>query len=224
MFACGRPGAVSVSVAVTWVWGVERGGWMLFGVLGPPDTIDVEELPGQDGPFAVRHSIVQFEKRMKVSGEVAFEFIARGTPPPIRFPSPRPTEYRFAYLFSPLGRMWKPRFYVKWDASTHQPGPWAVRMHMMEQSPPTHLDSRIIIKEPAKEPLNPPPAAPPNRGLASFLTSSSSSPKSTPPIESRLKSSAMELTAVRAGRKPEYSQRVQALFTDSVEGNSLQYP
>jgi hypothetical protein len=113
---------------------------------------------------------------------------------------------------------------VKRDDSTHQPGPWAVRMHMMEQSPPTHLDSRIIIKEPEKEPLNPPPAAPPNRGLASFLTSSSSSPKSTPPIEFRLKSSTMELTAVRAGRKPEYSQRVQALFTDSAEGNSLQYP
>jgi hypothetical protein len=43
--------------------------------------MDVEELPGQDGPFAVRLTIVQFEKRMKVSGEIAFEFIARGTSP-----------------------------------------------------------------------------------------------------------------------------------------------
>ena len=95
---------------------------------------------------------------------------------------------------------------------------------MMEQSPPTHLDSHIIIKEPEKEPLNPPPAAPPNRDLPSFLTSSSSSPKSTPPIEFRLKSSTMELTAVRTGRKPEYSQRAQTLFTDGAEGNSLQHP
>ena len=95
---------------------------MLLSVSAPP-TIDVEELPGQDGPFAVRHSIVQFEKRMKVSGEVAFEFIARGTPPRIRFPSPRPTEYHFAYLCSPLGRIWTLRFYVKRDDSTHQPGP-----------------------------------------------------------------------------------------------------
>ena len=42
---------------------------MLLGVLAPPDTIDVKELPGQDGPFAVRLTIVQFEKRMEVSGE-----------------------------------------------------------------------------------------------------------------------------------------------------------
>jgi len=52
---------------------------MLLGVSSPPDTIDVEELPGQDGPFEVRLTIVQFEKRMKVSGEIEFEFIARGT-------------------------------------------------------------------------------------------------------------------------------------------------
>ena len=52
---------------------------MLLGVTSPPDTIDVEELPGQDGPFVVRFTIVQFEKRMKVSGEISFEFIARGT-------------------------------------------------------------------------------------------------------------------------------------------------
>ena len=54
---------------------------MLLGVSSPPDTVDVEELPGQDGPFAVRLNIVQLEKRMKVSGEVAFEFIARSTSP-----------------------------------------------------------------------------------------------------------------------------------------------
>ena len=59
---------------------------MLLGVSSPPDTMDVEELAGQDGPFAVRLTIVQFEKRMKVSGEIEFEFIARGTPPRIRLP------------------------------------------------------------------------------------------------------------------------------------------
>ena len=51
---------------------------MLLGVTSPPDTVDVEELPGQDGPFAVRLNIVHFEKRMKVSGDISFEFIARG--------------------------------------------------------------------------------------------------------------------------------------------------
>ena len=104
---------------------------------------------------------------------------------------------------------------------TQQPGPWAVMIHIMEQSPPTHLDSRIVIKEPEKELPSPPPPPTPNRSLASFLTSS---PKTTPHIEFRLKTSGNELTAVRAGRKPEHSQRVRVLFTDNAQGNSLQYP
>ena len=65
---------------------------MLLGVSSPPDTIDVEELPGQDGPFRAKFTIVQLEKRMKVSGEVMFEFIARGT--------------SSSYKFSPLLALW----------------------------------------------------------------------------------------------------------------------
>ena len=73
---------------------------MLLGVSSPPDTMDVEELPGQDGPFVARFTIVHFEKRMKVSGEIAFEFIARGTPPRVGFPLPPfcQTTYRDSYI------------------------------------------------------------------------------------------------------------------------------
>ena len=199
---------------------------MLLGVTSPPDTVDVEELPGQDGPFAVRLAIVQFEKRMKVSKEIAFEFIARGASH-VK-PSCRVLEW---FPYSPfffvwlLGRIWKLRFYVTKDDQTKQPGPWAVMITMMEQSPPTKLDARVVIKEPEKEPVNPnPPSVAPSNGiLASFLTPSSSSPRQNPPIEFRLKSST-ELTPVKAGRKPEHNQKVRTLFTDSVQGNSLQYP
>ena len=203
---------------------------MLLGVSSPPDTMDVEELPGQDGPFTVRLTVMHFEKRMKVSGEVAFEFIARGTSPRVGLPSLRPTEYRVSYFFLPfllfvLGRIWKLVFYVTKNEHTQLPGPWAVMIQIIEQSPPTHLDSRVVIKEPEKEPPSPPPATPPNRGLASFLiSSSSSSPKPNPPIEFRLKTGMVELTAVRTGRRPDYSQKVQVLFTDSAQGSSLQYP
>jgi len=171
---------------------------MLLGVTSPPDTVDVEELPGQDGPFAARLNIVQFEKRMKVSGEIAFEFIARG-------------------------RIWKLRFYVTKDEMTKQPGPWAIMITMMEQSPPTKLDARIIIKEPETEQTNSPSAVPPSGILASLLTPSSSS-KQNPPIEFRLKTGYAELIPVKAGRKPDYNQKVKALFTDSAQGSSLQYP
>lgn len=112
------------------------------------------------------------------------------------------------------------------DDNTNQPGPWAIMITMMEQSPPTKLDARIFIREPEKEPgLNPPPAAPPNGLLASLLTpSSSSSPRQNPPIEFRLKTSFSELIPVKAGGKPDYNQRVRTLFTESAHGTSLQYP
>jgi len=204
---------------------------MLLGVSSPPDTIDVEELPGQDGPFVVRLTIVQLEKRMKVSGEVAFEFIARGTSPLYQMSllfvlqdMHRVFHTFVSSFFPPLGRIWNLRFYVKKNDDTHQPGPWAVMIHIVEQSPPTHLDARIVIKEPEKEHPSPAPATPlPNGILASLLTSpSSSSSKSNPPIEFRLKTST-ELTAVKTGRRPEHSQRVRALLTDNAQGNSLQY-
>ncbi|KAF9777912.1 hypothetical protein BJ322DRAFT_518413 [Thelephora terrestris] len=179
---------------------------MLLGVTSPPDTMDVEELPGPDGPFRVRFNIVQFEKRMKVSADIGFEFIARG-------------------------RIWKLRFYVTRNEGTHQPGPWAVTLQILEQSPPTPLEARILIKEPEKEqasPSSPPVAAPPPNGLLAQLLApcSSSSPKQNPPIEFRLKLKAgvSELIPTRTGRKPEWNQKVQTLFTDNAQGNSLQYP
>ena len=127
----------------------------------------------------------------------------------------------YPLLLPRLGRIWCLRFYVKKNDS-HQPGPWAVMIKMMEQSPPTHLDARIVIKEPEKEPPTPPPAGPPPNGLLASLFPSL--PRPNPPIEFRLKTNCGELTAVRAGRRPDSGQKVQALFTDCAQGNSLQYP
>lgn len=192
---------------------------MLLGATSPPDTVDVEELPGQDGPFAARFHIVQFQKRMKVSGNIAFEFIARGA-----FHVKPCMVCDYFLIFWPLGRVWKLSFYVTKHDHTEQPGPWAIMITMMEQSPPTKLEARIVIKEPAKEPADPPPAAPPNGLLAALLTPSSSSPRQSTPIEFRLKTSHSELIPVKAGRKPDSNQRLRTLFTDNEQGSSLQYP
>jgi hypothetical protein len=51
---------------------------VLLGTSVTPDTVEVQELPGDDGAFAAHLQIIKFEKRMKVSGQVALEFIARG--------------------------------------------------------------------------------------------------------------------------------------------------
>lgn len=51
---------------------------MLLGGLIPPDNVTVEDLPGDEGSFAVNFEIVRFQKRMLVSNYIDLEFIARG--------------------------------------------------------------------------------------------------------------------------------------------------
>ena len=51
---------------------------VLLGVQFPLDEIDVEEDTGIENTFAVNIVVPQFQKRMKVSGAVLLEFIARG--------------------------------------------------------------------------------------------------------------------------------------------------
>lgn len=111
------------------------------------------------------------------------------------------------------------------DNGTHQPGPWAIMIMIMEQSPPTKLDARVLIKEPEKEPANPPSVESPPNGILASLLAQSSSQKQNPPIEFSLKTGSADLVPVKAGRKPDHhNQKVQTLFTDNVQGTSLQYP
>jgi len=52
---------------------------MLLGVTLPNDEIEVEEIPGEDGDFAVTFIVPQFQKRMMVTQHIVLEFIARCT-------------------------------------------------------------------------------------------------------------------------------------------------
>jgi len=51
---------------------------ILLGATIPPDGISVEDVPGDEGAFAVDFEIVHFQKRMRISKEIVLEFIARG--------------------------------------------------------------------------------------------------------------------------------------------------
>jgi hypothetical protein len=51
---------------------------ILLGATIPPDGIVVEDVPGDEGAFAVNFEIVHFQKRMRISKEIVLEFIARG--------------------------------------------------------------------------------------------------------------------------------------------------
>lgn len=52
---------------------------MLLGASVPPDDIEVEDVPGDEGAFVARFRIVAFQKRMRVTKHIHLEFIARST-------------------------------------------------------------------------------------------------------------------------------------------------
>ena len=53
---------------------------MLLGESILPDTIEVEEVEGDEGAFVANFEILAFQKRMRVSNKISLEFIARGKP------------------------------------------------------------------------------------------------------------------------------------------------
>ncbi|KAF7370531.1 hypothetical protein MSAN_00685200 [Mycena sanguinolenta] len=90
-----------------------------------PDAIAVEDMPGDLGAFAVDFEIARFQKRMQVSNSIVLEFIARG-------------------------RMWRLSFNVSTqDRIRHPPrGTWYVALSLLEQSPATYVDSRLLVSAP----------------------------------------------------------------------------
>ncbi|KAJ7043697.1 hypothetical protein C8F04DRAFT_1028723 [Mycena alexandri] len=106
---------------------------LLLDATSPPDDVAVEDLPsGADagvGAFAVDFALMRFQKRMNVSGAVSVEFIARG-------------------------RMWRLGFHVAaYDRRVPgQPyigkGAWYASLSLLENSPPTWVDSRLLVAPP----------------------------------------------------------------------------
>ncbi|KAJ3734322.1 hypothetical protein DFJ43DRAFT_160757 [Lentinula guzmanii] len=99
---------------------------MLIGESMIPDDVTVENLLGDEGAFAVNFRIPHFQKRMRVSSEVAVEFIARG-------------------------RLWRLALCVAdRRRSRHggpSPGAWCIVLSLMENSSPTWIDSRLLIPD-----------------------------------------------------------------------------
>ncbi|KAG2338326.1 hypothetical protein BDR05DRAFT_705223 [Suillus weaverae] len=92
------------------------------------DDIDVREVDGE-AAFSASIKIRLWQKRMRVVGLVGVEFIARGRIWSLTFfssPSPSPS-------CGPLSTR---------DAGS---GPWQVALSLMEHSPPTFVDARLVI-------------------------------------------------------------------------------
>ncbi|THU81423.1 hypothetical protein K435DRAFT_767273 [Dendrothele bispora CBS 962.96] len=98
---------------------------MLLGATTIPDDVVVENSNRDNVAFTANLTITQFQKRMRVSKRIEVEFIARG-------------------------RMWRLAFKVSQknhDYNAPPPGTWCVSLSLMENSPPTVLDSKLIIPQ-----------------------------------------------------------------------------
>ena len=115
-------------------------------------------------------------------------------------------------------RMWRLEFFIAPEYG-HLPGSWCISLYLLESSPSTWIDSRLIIPE----------AIPPSTGHNSDHENSSVSASSifqlpsitskSRPIELRLQS-IQQLRAPR-GRMP--PNRVTVMLQDTLLGTNLQY-
>ncbi|KAF5356769.1 hypothetical protein D9756_006539 [Leucocoprinus leucothites] len=155
---------------------------LLIGATLPPDDVEVVNFPDDEGSFAVNIEIMKFQKRMMIAKNITIEFIARS-------------------------RMWRLAFFVVPEncstRSGRRPGSWCVSLSLMAHSPPTWVDSRVLIADPNQ-----------SRG-----STGSSKPK--PTISMRLKSS-RPLTAPPY-RGHDGVTEVVVTFEDSQMATSLQY-
>ncbi|KAG5641831.1 hypothetical protein DXG03_004134 [Asterophora parasitica] len=178
---------------------------MLLGATIPPDEITVENVPGDEGAFAVDFNIVHFQKRMLISKRIDLDFIARGMW--LALLSLDSTSHILP------ARMWRLEFSIVQTAQHHGPrqGSWCISLSLLEHSPPTWIDSRLIIPEAA-------PLIAESPSSPSLLDRVKARPKPKPTIVLRLKSSA-QLVA------PPSRQATSLVVSleDSMMGSSLQY-
>ncbi|KAF8161651.1 hypothetical protein B0H34DRAFT_796403 [Crassisporium funariophilum] len=175
---------------------------MLLGGTIPPDEVDVEDLPGDGGAFVVNFEIPHFHKRMVVSKEIVLEFIARS-------------------------RMWRLAFVIIPESNGHRnglsPGSWCITLGLLETSPPTCIDSRLLIAEaatslPKASDLLDDSTPPPTTRQSPFRRPSNT-PKPKPTISLRLQSSEQ----LEAPRRGQAGRQIVVSLQDSLMGANLQY-
>ncbi|KAF9483183.1 hypothetical protein BDN70DRAFT_800170 [Pholiota conissans] len=187
---------------------------MLLGVTMSPDDISVEDLPGDGGGFAVDFVIPQFNKRMTVAREIVLEFIARS----------RMWSLVFFVASEPQGRGFFPPEPRDRNHNGDPPvGSWCIRLSLLETSPPTFVDSRLVISAPNPEgpvsPASPPPPSPKSAVSGFRLPSKTPKKKEVSEVSIRL-TSRDQLQAARNGSP---GKSIVLPLETSASGATLQY-
>ncbi|CAA7263067.1 unnamed protein product [Cyclocybe aegerita] len=173
---------------------------MLLGGTIPPDEIEVEDVSSDGGAFVMSFVVPHFHKRMSVSKEVELEFIARS-------------------------RMWRLAFFIApespYRGSDPRAGSWCISLSLIENSPPTFLDSQLLIDEAKTDPPDSAslkePSSPPRSGFRLPASPIQPKPKST--ITLRLKSNEQLEVAGRYNS----GKNIVISLEDSLMGANLQY-
>ncbi|KAF9777911.1 hypothetical protein BJ322DRAFT_518412 [Thelephora terrestris] len=168
---------------------------LLLGSATPSDRVEVQEATDDDiATFTTHLEIAQFHKRMNVSGKIVFEFIARG-------------------------RLWCLNFHAAPDKRSSALGPWAISLSIISPSPPTWLDSRIIITEPKKKHST-------KRHLgkgSAGLEPASSRVKREEPIEFLLQTKVHQLQPSTPKKPKNARTELVAYFAEDDAASRLQY-
>jgi hypothetical protein len=189
---------------------------MLLGGTIPPDNIEVEDVSGDGGAFVATFEVLHFHKRMVVSKQISLEFIARSECCALLL-------FWFLVLIKIHGidRMWRLEFLIVSETGLdhYLPGSWCIALSLLETSPPTWIDSRLIIPQatsPSSDHHSDHGNTPVSASSRFKLPSNTSKPK---PIELRLQSN-KQLETSRKGVPP---NRIMVMLQDSSMGANLQY-
>ncbi|TBU41223.1 hypothetical protein BD309DRAFT_965754 [Dichomitus squalens] len=192
---------------------------ILLGRSVPVDDVDVEDVTEDEGAFVAKFRIPLFQKRMRISGSIRLEFIAKG-------------------------RLWELSFIVaakeydkRFGHRHFKAGSWVIRLGLLPHSPPTCIDSRLVIEDPRSrgQDAQQQPATPSSyAGLPTSLSEavmagdddpatpaspSSSTPRPRPRVELRLETREQLV----APRQWEQGSQIVMALEESALANSLQY-
>ncbi|KAI0752818.1 hypothetical protein C8Q80DRAFT_1148403 [Daedaleopsis nitida] len=154
----------------------------------PVDDIEVEDVKDDEGAFVVKLKIPMFNRRMRFSQSIKLEFIAKA-------------------------RLWELSFLVvqrrerRLNGHDRREGSWVVKLALLPHSPPTWIDSRLVIEDPRTRTHS--------EQFSQSTSSWSSGPKLKPRIDLRLKSSE-QLMAPRSS-----SSRDATIIVVSLEEHTL---
>ncbi|CAL1711671.1 unnamed protein product [Somion occarium] len=158
----------------------------------PPDEVHVRDVAGDEGGFVVWMRIKTFQKRMRVLKQVHVEFLARG-------------------------RIWQLRFLSLERKESHggksfEKGRWVVTLALLEHSPPTWIDSHLVIND---------STVIPNAPVVPYFPSAyqGKPTKRVPTVQLRLKTGSDQLFAPSSN----HSSDICVPLDETPLGNSLQF-